>query len=342
MADKEETIKRYWKVDELAKLFGYTDVRSIYHLTENGNIKTVDVKENGHRVKRFDLLPTITAAVTHYREKASGREHRDTETELKNQKLKAEIALKESQGELHKLRTEIAQGQYMPIDEVKLDYAKFFTVFKNFVSDIPARLISILAGTIEPVEARRLETMMNNEVQNQLRDFVLAARTPDKEPEEEPEKKQKPESGTKKAAVGKEAKSIPAKKTAVKKSTAVKASVGKSTESKTTAKKNTAEKETAEKGATAKASAGKSTVVKPAARKSTTAKTTVKKNTPAKASAGKSTTAKSATGKGATAKATAGKASTGKSTAVKAVAKKTAARKAADKKSTTGKTAKKK
>ena len=312
MADKEETIKRYWKVDELAKLFGYTDVRSIYHLTENGNIKTVDVKENGHRVKRFDLLPTITAAVTHYREKASGREHRDTETELKNQKLKAEIALKESQGELHKLRTEIAQGQYMPIDEVKLDYARFFTVFKNFVSDIPARLISILAGTIEPVEARRLETMMNNEVQNQLRDFVLAARTPDMETEEEPEKKQKPESGAKKTAAGKEAKSIPAKKTAVKKSTAVKASVGKSTESKTTAKKNTAEKETAEKGATAKASAGKST------------------------------TAKSATGKGATAKATAGKASTGKSTAVKAVAKKTAARKAADKKSTTGKTAKKK
>lgn len=39
--------------------------------------------------------------------------------------MQADIALKESQGELHRLKTEIAAGQYISVEEVKLDYAKF-------------------------------------------------------------------------------------------------------------------------------------------------------------------------------------------------------------------------
>ena len=38
---------------------------------------------------------------------------------MKEQKLRAEVALKESQGELHRLRTEIAAGKYISIEEVK-------------------------------------------------------------------------------------------------------------------------------------------------------------------------------------------------------------------------------
>lgn len=183
---------RYVSRGDLAKIFGFQSVRDIDRLVENGII-TPYQRGTGKTHTTFDLLPTVTDYIRNLRDKATGRARRETETDLKNQKLKAEIALKESQGELHKLRTEIAQGRYMSIDEVKLDYTKFFLVFKQFATAIPARLISMLAGTVEPVEARRLETMLNSEVQNQLKAFVLAARTPDAEPEGGEEKNQKPD-----------------------------------------------------------------------------------------------------------------------------------------------------
>ena len=65
--------------------------------------------------------------VKYLSDKAYGKQHRtDKEIELREQKMQADIALKESQGELHRLKTEIAAGQYISVEEVKLDYAKFF------------------------------------------------------------------------------------------------------------------------------------------------------------------------------------------------------------------------
>lgn len=180
----DDQINRYVEKAELAKIFGFQSIRDIERLVEEGIIKQHQ-KGVGKKHTDFDLLPTVTDYVKNLRDRANGRVKRETETELKNQKLKAEIALKESQGELHKLRTEIAQGRYVSVDEVKLDYTKFFLVFKQFATAIPARVISMLAGTMEPVEARQLETRLNDEVENQLKAFVLAAMTPDMAAEEE-------------------------------------------------------------------------------------------------------------------------------------------------------------
>lgn len=70
-------------------------------------------------------MPTIQAYTKYLADKAYGREQINTEAELKEQKLKAEIALKESQGELHWLRTAIAAGEYISIEEARADYTKF-------------------------------------------------------------------------------------------------------------------------------------------------------------------------------------------------------------------------
>ena len=69
--------------------------------------------------------------------------------ELREQKMKADVALKESQGELHRLKTEIAAGKYISIEEVKLDYAKFFVAFKKFATSLPSRIIGMLSGGID-------------------------------------------------------------------------------------------------------------------------------------------------------------------------------------------------
>ena len=116
-------------------------------------------------MRRYDLAPTIQKYVKYLSDKAYGRSRSEKEMELKEQKLEAEVALKESQGELHRLKTQIAAGEYISIDEVRIDYAKFFLVFKKFAMSIPARVCGMLSGQLEPLEARRIERKWRERLQ---------------------------------------------------------------------------------------------------------------------------------------------------------------------------------
>ena len=102
----------------IAQLFNFDWPRRIEQLTLDGVIDAVLVKVDGHEVRRYDLAPTIQKYVKFLSDKAYGRSRSQKETELKEQKLEAEIALKESQGELHRLKTQIAAGEYISVDEV--------------------------------------------------------------------------------------------------------------------------------------------------------------------------------------------------------------------------------
>ena len=138
----------FYRTEIIAQLFGVT-VRRVQQLTQEGIISTTKILEDGKSVRRYDLVPTIQAYVKYLSDKAYGKQHRtDKEIELREQKMQADIALKESQGELHRLKTEIAAGQYISVEEVKLDYAKFFVVFKKFAMSIPARVTGMLSGQI--------------------------------------------------------------------------------------------------------------------------------------------------------------------------------------------------
>ena len=150
-------------------------VRRVQQLTQEGIISTTKILEDGKSGRRYDLVPTIQAYVKYLSDKAYGKQHRtDKEIELREQKMQADIALKESQGELHKLKTEIAAGQYISVEEVKLDYAKFFVVFKKFAMSIPARVTGMLSGQMEPSELRRCEKEIAAEVNRLLGAFVIA------------------------------------------------------------------------------------------------------------------------------------------------------------------------
>ncbi len=60
------------------------------------------------------------------------------------------------------------------MDEVRIDYAKFFLVFKKFAMSVPARVCGMLSGQLEPLEARRIEKEMSAEVSALLVSFVIA------------------------------------------------------------------------------------------------------------------------------------------------------------------------
>lgn len=158
----------------IAGLFNFKGRRRIEQLTSDRVLSAVLETVDGHKVRRYDLIPTIQRYVKFLSDKAYGKSRSEKEMELKEQKLQAEIALKESQGELHRLKTQIAAGEYISIDEVRLDYAKFFLVFKKFAMSIPSRVCGMLSGQLEPLEARRIEKEMAGEIADLLASFVIA------------------------------------------------------------------------------------------------------------------------------------------------------------------------
>lgn len=175
MSENGEVKGSLYRTEVIAQLFGVS-VRRVQQLTQEGIIQTTKtLDENGHTVRRYDLVPTIQNYIKHLSEKAYGKSGRtDKEIELREQKMKADVALKESQGELHRLKTEIAAGKYISIEEVKMDYSKFFVVFKKFATSLPARLISMISGSMDPAEARRVEKELAAEVNRLMTSFVIA------------------------------------------------------------------------------------------------------------------------------------------------------------------------
>lgn len=167
------------RVEYIAKLFDVT-VRRVQQLTQEGIISTVSAVEDGRNVRRYELIPTIQRYMKYLSNKAYGKTLKaEKETELRNQKLQAEIALKESQGELHKMKTEIAAGKYIALEEVQMDYGRFFIVFKRFAMAIPSRVAGRMAAYVnDPMAVRRLEKEISDEVTDMLRSFTVAGSAP--------------------------------------------------------------------------------------------------------------------------------------------------------------------
>ena len=162
----------FYRVEIIAQLFGVS-VRRIQQLTQEGILSTVESPEG----RRYDLVTTIQGYVRYLSDKAYGKIRSEKEAELREQKMKAEIALKESQGELHKLKTDIAAGKYISLEEVTLDYTRFFVTFKRFAMSLPSRVSGMVGAYIEPMEARRIEKELTEEVRKLLEGFSAAAVT---------------------------------------------------------------------------------------------------------------------------------------------------------------------
>ena len=169
---EEQQPSGFYRVEVIATLFGVS-VRRVQQLTQEGIIATTKTSEGN----RYELAPTIQRYIKYLSDKAYGKSKSEKEMELKEQKLQAEIALKESQGEMHRLKTEIASGKYIDIEEVKMDYVRFFTSFKKFALSLPSRLTGRIIGHCDPLELRAVEKDLNSEVIRLMDGFVVAGCT---------------------------------------------------------------------------------------------------------------------------------------------------------------------
>ncbi len=55
-----------------------------------------------------------------------------------------------------------------------MDYQRFFITFKKFALALPSRLMDYIGSYVDPLEGRRIEKAIQQEVQNLLGAFVVA------------------------------------------------------------------------------------------------------------------------------------------------------------------------
>ena len=158
--------KQVVSAKELESLFGLSQQR-VSQLTMDG---VLNRQQSG---RGYDLQQNIRSYIEYLQRRANGRVSVSEEA-LKKKKLEADIALKESQGELHRLKTSIANGEYISVEEVQIDYSKFFVTFKKFAMNLPSRIIGFVSGQLDPAESRKLEQDLTQEINDALNAFVVA------------------------------------------------------------------------------------------------------------------------------------------------------------------------
>ena len=108
--------KAMYSAKALAKLLGLTE-RRVQQLTKEGVIPAVS-SAGGYG---YELAPAVQAYIAYVKAGAQSKVSSEREQALKQQKLEADIALKESQSELHRLKKDITAGKYIPGEEGKRD-----------------------------------------------------------------------------------------------------------------------------------------------------------------------------------------------------------------------------
>lgn len=158
----------------LGKLLG-VNVRTIQRLNADGVFN--DVGEG--RSLEFGLMDAVQDYIEYIRAGSQGGDDGAEVEKLKKQKLEAEIALKESQGELHEMKTRLFRGEIIEIDQVEDDYKAFFRVFKRLISSIAPRVAGQLSGYTDAVTIRKIERDINDDLNRTVETFVVAGHTPD-------------------------------------------------------------------------------------------------------------------------------------------------------------------
>ena len=161
---------RYVKIEVIAAAIGLS-ARRVRQLAQDGIIDYVRIG----RVSRFDYDETLKKYIAYLSANRKTEEQQAKTDDLKNQKLKAEVKLKQSQAELHKIRKDSAAGRYVDRQAVSDDYEKFFGTFKRFALSLPARAVGMLSDKIPPEEGRAAELALTEEVRRLLNAFVIAA-----------------------------------------------------------------------------------------------------------------------------------------------------------------------
>ena len=167
----------------IAQLIGRS-TRRVQQLTQDGVLSTEIPPGGGAR--RYRTARTIQDYMAYQKQKARDDLSGSTLEELTIKKLQAEVELKESQGALHKLKTAIAEGKYLPAEQVQGDLSDFLRRLKQFADRIPARAAGTMSGYLDGAAARAMKKDLQQELDGLFEAFVAAAHIQDSREDDDP------------------------------------------------------------------------------------------------------------------------------------------------------------
>lgn len=167
----------------IAQLIGRS-TRRVQQLTQDGVLSTEVPPGGGAR--RYRTARTIQDYMAYQEQKAREDLSGSTLEELTIKKLQAEVELKESQGALHKLKTAIAEGKYLPAEQVQGDLSDFLRRLKQFADRIPARAAGTMSGYLDTAAARAMKKDLQQELDGLFEAFVAAAHIQDSREDDDP------------------------------------------------------------------------------------------------------------------------------------------------------------
>ena len=156
----------------IGELVGLSE-RRIQQLTRSGVLEAE--APPGRKARKYRTCKTVQRYVAHVRQKAQDDAGGAAELEeLGLKKLRAEVELKESQGELHRLKTAIAAGKYLDTENAGRELGAFLRSFQQFALDMPARAVRSMPGQVDAVTAKAMERAMRTELEAMLSAFTDA------------------------------------------------------------------------------------------------------------------------------------------------------------------------
>ena len=115
------TVPEWSCTTAISQLLGKT-VRRVQQLTQEGVLETEIPPGGGAR--KYRTCATVQRYVAYVEAKAQETGENSRAAELTLKKLEAEVELKESQGQLHRLKTAIAEGRYLAAGAVWCTYPR--------------------------------------------------------------------------------------------------------------------------------------------------------------------------------------------------------------------------
>ncbi len=149
---------------KIAEVFGVT-TRRVQQLKDEGIIKG-----NGKPTK-YDFIPTIQAYIKYLSDKANGRAKKEKMSQLEEDKLRSEVAIKESKAEIARLELKEIQGKMHRAEDVEAIFTDHTLFLRGLLLAMPNKLAVDLAG--EHTAAEQAETVKREVyyVLNNLADY---------------------------------------------------------------------------------------------------------------------------------------------------------------------------
>lgn len=135
---------------KLKTLLGFENVRRIQQLTQDGVIDTIEINNNGRKVRRYDLWPTAKKYISYLQDKAAGRDIKKAAASKNEEKLQAEIDYKRAKARIAELELDEIEGRMHRAEDVESMTTDLCLAIRSALLALPGRLATDMAEINDP------------------------------------------------------------------------------------------------------------------------------------------------------------------------------------------------